>query len=321
MKPSFALNFSDDAIGLLHRTSRGWLEVGTVALDEPDLAQALTYLRGSALGLEPRGITTKLVIPNSQIRYITLPAAGPDAASRRAQIKVGLEGRTPYAVDDLVFDWWGKGPTVQVAVVARETLAEAEAFAAENRLNPLSFVAIPEPGSFGAEPWFGPSSMAATLLASGEKVDRDQDPIQIVGRMPKAEAAAEPAEADAAAAAEAEVTETADPMATPDTPPEADTPEPQPAEPQPSEPQPAESRTPDIQMAEAAPTRDAPTTPQQPDPPAAGVIAGTIVDDLPAPPAQPEQTAEPATARITPSRCDRPRSATPGAHIVFFGRR
>ena len=205
MKPSFALNFADDAIEVLHRTSRGWMEVGRVALDDPDIGASLAFLRGSALGLEPRGVTTKLVIPNSQIRYMTLPAAGPDAASRRAQIRRELEGKTPYAVDELVFDWWGKGPSVQVAVVARETLAEAEAFATANRLNPLSFVAIPEAGQFGAEPWFGPTALAESLLAPGEKVDRDQDPIQIVGRLPQADLPAEagpPAEAEPAVAQE-----------------------------------------------------------------------------------------------------------------------
>jgi hypothetical protein len=185
MKPSFALTFADDAIALLHRTSRGWMEIGSVSVDDPKLEASLAYLRGSALGLEPRGMSTKLVIPNSQIRYMTLPAAGPDAASRRAQIRRELEGKTPYAVDELVFDWWGKGPSVQVAVVARETLAEAEAFATANRLNPLSFVAIPEAGQFGAEPWFGPTALADSLLAPGEKVDRDQDPIQSVGRLPR----------------------------------------------------------------------------------------------------------------------------------------
>jgi hypothetical protein len=193
MKPGFALTFTDDAIALLHRTSRGWMEIGSVSIDDPKMERSLAYLRGSALGLEPRGMTTKLVIPNSQIRYMTLPAAGPDAASRRAQIRRELEGKTPYAVDELVFDWWGKGPSVQVAVVARETLAEAEAFATANRLNPLSFVAIPETGQFGAEPWFGPTVLAESLLAPGEKVDRDQDPIQRAGRLPRMDPPAETA--------------------------------------------------------------------------------------------------------------------------------
>jgi hypothetical protein len=169
------------------------MEIGSVSIDDPKMERSLAYLRGSALGLEPGGMTTKLVIPNSQIRYMTLPAAGPDAASRSAQIRRELEGKTPYAVDELVFDWWGKGPSVQVAVVARETLAEAEAFATANRLNPLSFVAIPETGQFGAEPWFGPTVLAESLLAPGEKVDRDQDPIQRAGRLPRMDPPAETA--------------------------------------------------------------------------------------------------------------------------------
>ena len=185
MKPNFALNLTSETIALLHRTARGWLEIGVAALDAPDLGDALSYLRRSALGLAPHGVTTKLVIPNSQILYLELDAPGPDAARRRAQIKRGLEGRTPYAVDDLVFDWRGTGATVQVAVIARETLAEAEKFAAEYRFNPISFVAIPDPAKFGGEPWFGPSTLAASLLPQGEKVERDQDPITVVAREPE----------------------------------------------------------------------------------------------------------------------------------------
>ncbi|MDP4031585.1 MAG: translation initiation factor 2 [Pseudorhodobacter sp.] len=182
MKPNFALNLTHDSIGLLHRTARGWLEVGVAVLDAPDLAEALNYLRRSALGLAPHGIATKLVIPNSQILYTELDAPGPNAAQRRAQIRRGLQGRTPYAVEDLVFDWRGTGSTVQVAVVARETLTEAEQFANEYRFNPVSFVAIPEAGKFAGEPWFGPSALAASLLPEGEKVERDQDPITVVAR-------------------------------------------------------------------------------------------------------------------------------------------
>ena len=190
MKPSFALTLSHDSIGLLHRTPNGWLSIGTVALDDPDLAQALDYLRGTALGLEPQGFATKVVIPNSEILYDTVHAPGPKPAQRRAQIAAALEGRTPYALDELAFDWSGTGEWVQVAVVARETLAEAEAFATEHRFNPVSFVAIPEPGGFAAEPWFGQTAAAAGLLAPGEKVVRDQDPMRVIQRVPSRAAAA-----------------------------------------------------------------------------------------------------------------------------------
>ncbi len=182
MKPSFALDFRDGVISLLHRTTRGWQQVGSTPADAPDLGEALNYLRSTALGLSPHGLATKLVIPNEQVLYTTVYAPGPEAAKRRRQIKAALEGQTPYKIDELVFDWWGTGPEVRVAVVAKETLSEAEAFAAEHRLNPVSFVGSPDDNAFTGEPFFGASAMSATLLADGEKVERDQEPITIVAR-------------------------------------------------------------------------------------------------------------------------------------------
>src|SRR3990167_3880280 len=143
MKPAFALDFRDTTVRLLHRTGAGWQEVGQVSLDAPDLTEALGYLRATALGLSPRGISTKLVIPNDQILYTQVHAPGPDAAKRRSQIKAALEGRTPYAVTDLVFAGGENGPDGQGAVIEKEPRAEAEAFAADNRFNPVSFVAAP----------------------------------------------------------------------------------------------------------------------------------------------------------------------------------
>lgn len=182
MKPAFALDFRDETISLLHRSGGGWQLVGAVPLDTPDLTEALGYLRATALGLSPRGMTTKLVIPNDQILYLTVHAPGPDKATRHAQVVAALEGRTPYDVADLAFDYTGTGPEVQVAVIAKETLAEAESFAAEHRLNPIAFVAAPEPDSFAAEPWFGLSSLAPSLIPKGAKVERDSRPVMIVAR-------------------------------------------------------------------------------------------------------------------------------------------
>ncbi|WP_309668411.1 translation initiation factor 2 [Tabrizicola sp.] len=192
MKPTFALDLTSDRIGLLHRTPKGWLSIGEVAFDAPDLPEALDYLRKTALGLSPMGIACKVVVPNGQILYTDVTAPGPSREDKRKQILTALEGRTPYNVEDLVFDWSGKGATVKVAVVARETLTEAEAFATEHRLNPVSFVAIPEAGSFVGEPWFGPTSAASTLLAEGETVDKDREPIVVLRReLPSADAGVE----------------------------------------------------------------------------------------------------------------------------------
>ncbi len=190
MKPTFALDLTREAIALLHRTPKGWLSIGEAAFDAPDLAEALDYLRKTALGLSPMGVATKLIVPNSQILYTEVHAPGPSREEKRRQIMAALEGRTPYAVEDLAFDWSGKGATVKVAVIAKETLAEAEAFAVEHRLNPVSFVAVPEEGTFVGEAWFGPTAAAATLLAEDEKVERDREPVTILHReLPKADPA------------------------------------------------------------------------------------------------------------------------------------
>lgn len=190
MKPTFALDLTRETIGLLHRTPKGWLSIGEVAFDAPDLPEAMDYLRKTALGLSPLGVATKLILPNSQILYTEVNAPGPSRDEKRRQIATALEGRTPYAVEDLVFDWSGKGATVKVAVIARETLEQAEGFAVEHRLNPVSFVAVPEEGAFVGEPWFGPTTAAASILAEDETVDRDREPVSILHReLPKADPA------------------------------------------------------------------------------------------------------------------------------------
>lgn len=272
MKPNFAINFSNDSIGLLHRTARGWLEIGATPQDAPDLAEALNYLRRSALGLAPHGVATKLIIPDDQILYLELSAPGPTDAHRDAQIRVALEGRTPYAVDDLVFDWAGEGPNVQVAVVARDTLREAEGFATEYRFNPVSFVAMPDPARFDGEPWFGPSDFAATLLQPDEMVERDSEAVIVVSR----EA---PPRVTPAAAARA-----ADPVPEPEPEPtalaEAPVPPPEP------EPEPV--------AAEAEPPAEEP---------AAAMVAELSVLDV-ALPTEPEPEAEAAGLAVAPDQPD-----------------
>ncbi|WP_343116037.1 hypothetical protein [Ostreiculturibacter nitratireducens] len=199
MKPGFALNLSHDGIGLLRRTGHGWVQVGEVSLEDPKLGEKLSGLRDAAASLAPSGMATKLIIPNSQILYTEIEAPGPSAASRRGAIRKALEGRTPYAVSDLVFDWSGTGRVVQVAVVARVTLEEAETFAEQYGFAPVSFVAIPDDGTFRGEPFFGAASRSADHLPEGARLDRDQDPVRIVGHDEKEP---EPTSAPPAAAAE-----------------------------------------------------------------------------------------------------------------------
>ncbi len=198
MKPSFALNLSHDGLSLLHRATGGWHSIGEVDLDDPDLPERLRYLRNTATDLAGGQLASKLVIPNSQILYRTVDIHGKEGEERDRVICEALEGSTPYAMDDLVFDWIEAGNgVVHVAAVARETLNEAEGFATEHRFNPVSFVAIPENGDFSGEPYFGQSRFCETLFQDGEQVEPDFEPVIVVGRVDLE--TPEPAEAEQSA--------------------------------------------------------------------------------------------------------------------------
>jgi hypothetical protein len=188
MKPDFALDFRDNQIALLHRQEGGWAIVGRVEMDDPDLDAAMGYLRATALGLSPRGVSAKLILPNEAILYTSVAGLPYDVRQRAAQVGAALVGRTPYDVADLVYDWTDSGDTAHIAVIARETLAEAEHFASQHRFNPVSFAALPNQGAYEGEVWFGPTQLSAALLARGEVVERDD--VTVFAPEPDAQAAA-----------------------------------------------------------------------------------------------------------------------------------
>ena len=173
MKPNFALTLSFEGISLLRRAFPGWANLGEVSLDSADLMGDLASLRAKA----PDDAQVKLVLPNDQIKFITLPApdGDPEEAARNA-----LTGATPYEVGDLSYDFAVSDGQMQIAAVARETLAEAEAFAGEHGFTPICFVAIPEDGTFTGEPFFGPTAHARSRLTAGESIERDSAPIRII---------------------------------------------------------------------------------------------------------------------------------------------
>ncbi|MGR3621037.1 hypothetical protein [Pseudophaeobacter sp.] len=156
MKPGFALSLSAEGIVLLHRAAGGWRNVATVPLDTADLAAALVDLRNKGEALEPDG-HCKLIIPNEQIRYLSIETGISDLESRHRLARAALEGATPYPVDELAFDLSEQGSQTHIAAVARETLAEAESFALEHGFTPASFVAMPGDMEFLGEPFFGPA--------------------------------------------------------------------------------------------------------------------------------------------------------------------
>lgn len=153
MKPNFTLSLSFEGITLLYRAAGGWRVVGEVPLTVPKLKDELAVLRKTAAALDPGGVRCKLLIPNDQIRYLSIDTPGMDEDARRAAAAEALDGATPYPVEALVFDISPDGAVTHVAAVARETLIEAEAFAEEHRFHPVSFVAAPMDEAFLGEPF------------------------------------------------------------------------------------------------------------------------------------------------------------------------
>ncbi|PRY94761.1 hypothetical protein BCF33_0359 [Hasllibacter halocynthiae] len=183
--PRHALDLDHEAVSLLVRRPDGWREMGSVRLDDPDRDAAFADLRARAAAELPEGarVPVRLVIPDSQILYLTVEAPGADPAERLAATEAALEERTGHDVSELAFDLQdGTGDARLLAVVARETLAEADGFAAAHGFAPLCHVGRPGPAAgFRAEPYFGTAETAADLLPEGETPGRGGPPIRVVG--------------------------------------------------------------------------------------------------------------------------------------------
>ena len=201
MKPNFALILSLDGIALLQRSSPGWSIVGEAAPESPELASQMSALRAAAETLSPGTATFKVVVPNDQIRYLSIPADGANPQARQKAVEAALDGTTPYALDELAIDWTVTGDHLQIAAVALETLAEADEFARGYGFTPVSFAGLPEGRDFTGEPFFG----TAHDVPENETVEPDLVTMRISGRvrMPAAVPPVEEAEATAPAPAEA----------------------------------------------------------------------------------------------------------------------
>ena len=194
MKPNFALTLSAEGIRLLQRAPSGWLLVGDADFADAELTRVMADLRNKAERLSPSKVHTKLVLPNDQIKYMTVRSAATSEEEAETEAAAALEGATPYSLSELAFDWSLDDGQLFLAAVARETLAEAEGFAAEHGFNPMSFVALPEQNDFPGEPFFGLTRAARELLDPTQNVARDLQPLQVIGKadIPDPELAPEP---------------------------------------------------------------------------------------------------------------------------------
>ncbi|MDD7970449.1 hypothetical protein [Roseinatronobacter alkalisoli] len=329
MKTNFALGVTEDGVTLWQRGERDWLRVGAVALDHPQMTAAVGDLVARARKLVSGQIVTQIVIPDDQILYTRVTAPGPDTDAQRAQIRKALEGRTPFPVEELNFDWTGAGAEVDVAVVARETLIEAEDFAREHHLNPVCFVAAPGGGAFKHAPFFGTTRIVRDILGSADDLTRDRVILRETGTVPEAKAP-EPDMAPPAAKGDgaAKSAQAATPVKTP---PPAAKHDPA-AESSPATSPAAAADTPKAESAPEA-TADAAPADKQESPAAAPKTPKTPDNDAPATPAgsapkdaKPDAGKTPAAGVATPGPgapgpATPPRNPQDSAQIGFRSRR
>ena len=199
MRPNFALSLSFSGIQLLQRQENGWGRVGDVDIGSADLSGDLSALLSKAEALGSGPVETKLIIPDDQIKYLTVDATGLDKDALQSAVLSALDGATPYAVDELEFDFANETGKVHVAAVAKETLQEAEAFATEHGFAPLGFVAAPAADNFPKEASFGVSTLGKSkgiaaidsdgslAIATDEAVAIVKEPEPVVEDAPKQE--------------------------------------------------------------------------------------------------------------------------------------
>ena len=175
MSPEFALLLNMPTTRLLVREDKAWKTVGDASLDSDDPGAALEALRETGETVAGGSFSCLLILPNDQVKYLSAPAGPDDAATARAV----LEGATPYAVKDLVFDWALAGERLYVAAVARETLAEAREFVSQHGFTPAGTVAYPLSADFPARPVFDSINLTrgeAPLPISGAHVHKAPSP-------------------------------------------------------------------------------------------------------------------------------------------------
>ena len=247
MKPNFALGLTSDGITLWQRGRSGWLRVGAVNPEAPTRDAQLQDLARIAHALAPEGVTTKLVIPDEQILFCDLEVSSRNRDEQSHEIRAQLHGLTPYPVEELDFDWTINGSKVHVAVVARETLVEAEDFAQGFGLNPVSATAAPENGRFNREPFFGATRLARSIVGDPDLIEREPEILRETGiaelpepEMVKHADAAKPTAESAQSKADTEVEATPEPEAESESESESE------QQPKPTpEPEPAQKPTPD----------------------------------------------------------------------------
>ena len=188
MTQAHALDLRPDGIDLLAKRGARWLRVASTD-PEGDLEAGMAALLVAAGGAAP--VPVRAVLPRDQLLYAVLDGLPAEPMERFRAMRRALDGRTPYRVDELAFDWHDLSESsAVVCAVARETLDEVEGFLSAHGFAPLAFVAAPRPAAdcgdaaeaaYAVEPLLSAGSAHA---GDDAPVQRGGTPVRCAGDMP-----------------------------------------------------------------------------------------------------------------------------------------
>ena len=206
METRWGLDLDMSAVRLMRRDGNAWSEFAVEKIDGPDIEDRLTAMIANI------DTQVALFLPGEQILYTTVDL-GP-VGNTRAQIERAMDGRTPYALDELDLDWeMTASSSARVAAIALDTLDEAAAFAEVRGLSVSAYSSLATEEDFPRLPNFrGPPVNAMVASEAAVPVATDQDDVQFTtarkpSRPPTSPSA--PAQAEAPIAPTPEATEDA----------------------------------------------------------------------------------------------------------------
>ncbi|SFG17904.1 type IV pilus biogenesis protein PilP [Palleronia marisminoris] len=157
MKYDFALDFTPEGVRLLKGSGDDQVVFGYVVFNDPHFDTRVEDLRKEAEDDHGGPFATALLLPHSEVLFHTMKVEEGTEITEKA-VRAELDGMTPYDIDSLAYDWKTLSKTqAEIAAVARETLAEADAFAAAHGFGPGPYSTPPNSKAFRGQPDFGAS--------------------------------------------------------------------------------------------------------------------------------------------------------------------
>jgi len=140
MSSKFLLHLSSDSIDLERQGASGrWHRLGSVSPDTKHLIEALAHLRQTVVTKASNPLEVLVALPADQIKRVDLDHTDTSTAA----LQRALAGQTPYEFHELCVDCLPTPRGQTIAVIAQETLEEAESLTQAFGFKAAGFVALP----------------------------------------------------------------------------------------------------------------------------------------------------------------------------------